>query len=407
MKHKRLNFYFFGEPGDYDHYNPGYVCNREYAPEILYLIALNEPFSIGSAEIAKSLNISLEKMDDIINNLQLIQAIEVKNRTFRINFPIFLEEDVIKMETFLSNIGQVIGDRIISLADIINSKLLKLECSNQHSKERIRYHVICDQIFDGTAFDFFTEKNIFSSSKLQPGNRDYVIIAYEDSKTVEAHSNKLLCSSNNFQASGVVFNSFGDSNGSRKDMYRFFKLLQKGIDGASPFKELNKAYSKVLDDRNKEIAIKSAELISRIASENVPYTQLIEEEKNLIYFLKELNYIHIDEVNNSIIIKIPVFYESETSIIEETSHLILSEIVPVLREFFVKFQMDASDLTSMKHKVDINELANELWHQIFGATNEYLVENGFVALPDNIEGEGRYFRSLTINSQKRFSNNRK
>ena len=86
---------------------------------------------------------------NIINNLQLINAIEVRNNTFRINFPVFLEDDVMKMEGYLSNIGQVIWDKIISLGNIINDKLSNLECAKYRSKERILYHIICDKIFDG------------------------------------------------------------------------------------------------------------------------------------------------------------------------------------------------------------------------------------------------------------------
>lgn len=39
MINRKLNFYFFGEIGEYDKYNPEFVCNREYASEILYIIA--------------------------------------------------------------------------------------------------------------------------------------------------------------------------------------------------------------------------------------------------------------------------------------------------------------------------------------------------------------------------------
>ena len=396
MKNNRLIFYFFGEVGNYDHYNPAYVCNKEHTPEILYIISLNEPFSISKYEIANILNISEKIFDDIINNLQLIKAIEVKDNTYRINFPIFLEKDVIKMENYLSNIAEVMGDKIISLRNVLNKNLLNLECVKYHSKERILYHIICDYIFDGAAFDFFTERNIFCTSKLQPGNRDYIIVGYEDSKVVETHSNKLLCSSNNYRSSGFVFNSFGDSNGSRKDIYRFFRLIQKSIDTSTPFHDLNIAYNRVIDDMNKEIVRSCGELISNILYKNTDYTQLTEKEKNLVSFLKELEYVDINAADNSILINVPLFYASEKAIIEDISDTILSEVFPVVREVFENFQTNASDLTAVSHKVDIKEIANELWHQIFGSANEYLVKKGFVALPHNIDGEGRYMRSLTI-----------
>lgn len=92
-----------------------------------------------------------------------------------------------------------------------------------------------------------------------------------------------------------------------------------------------------------------------------------------------------------------MFYNFEkTSILKELSDIILSNIIPIVKDVFNNFEVNASELTSVRHKVDPKEIANELWHQIFGATNEYLVKEGFVVCPDTYEGEGRYLRSFTI-----------
>jgi len=97
MANKKLNFYFFGEIGEYDCYNPSYVCSKEYVSEILYLIAQNEPFSISKIEIAEFLNIKEETVEYNIKNLELINAIEIKDGGYRVKFPAFLEEDIIEM----------------------------------------------------------------------------------------------------------------------------------------------------------------------------------------------------------------------------------------------------------------------------------------------------------------------
>lgn len=47
----KVNFYFFGDIGPYDRYNPAYVLNKEYVDEIIYLIGYNNPFSIDKKEI--------------------------------------------------------------------------------------------------------------------------------------------------------------------------------------------------------------------------------------------------------------------------------------------------------------------------------------------------------------------
>lgn len=397
MANKKLNFYFFGETGEYDSYNPAYVLSEEYVSEILYLIAENETFTISKFKIAEFLNIKEEAIEYLINNLELINAIEIKNNGYRVKFPVFLEKDIIEMENYINNSGEIIGRKIIEMKDILYKNVSELKCSKFHSYERILYHVICDIIFDGFAFEFFTEKDTFCASKQQPGGRDYIIIAYEDNELVEKHSNKILCSSNNYRSSGFIFNSFGDSNGLRKDMFRVFRHVQKSIDSASTFNKVNEAYNRVLDSKNREIADECGNLICNITNKNIKYSQLSEKEKNLSRFLNELEYININETDDIMSINIPVFYNSEIStIIKELADIILTNIFPLAREVFDNFERNSSKLTPIQHRVDIRETANELWHQIFGTTNEYLVKEGFVSSPQNVDGQGRYLRSLIV-----------
>jgi hypothetical protein len=113
--------------------------------------------------------------------------------------------------------------------------------------------------------------------------------------------------------------------------------VQKGVNDASSFDNVNTSYNKILDSMNEELALKCEELIFKVINENCKYNQLSEDEKSMITFLKELKY------------------------------------------------------------VDIKEIANEIWHQIFGATNEYLVKEGFVSSPPYTDGEGRYLRSFVVN----------
>ncbi|NOQ23714.1 MAG: hypothetical protein GQ565_13840 [Candidatus Aegiribacteria sp.] len=54
------------------------------------------------------------------------------------------------------------------------------------------------------------------------------------------------------------------------------------------------------------------------------------------------------------------------------------------------------DLTSVLHGIDEKEIANELWHQVFGNINEYLVREGILLTPEHKIGEGRYFQALYI-----------
>ncbi|GKX66958.1 hypothetical protein rsdtw13_22160 [Clostridium sp. TW13] len=394
---RKLNFYFFGDIGVYDSYNPRYVLDKEKASEILYLIANNEPFMISNKQIANTLHIDEAKVNEIIQNLEVINAVERNNDSYRVKFPVFLEKDVQQVQKFINDIGPILGKEIISLKDVLYKNISKLKCSEIYSNERVLYHIICDKIFDGTAFEYFGKKGVFSTAKSQPGNRDYIIIAYEESEYIEEYSNKLLCSSNNYRSSKFTFNSFGDSDGSRKDIYRFFRLSQQKLGSLEQFEALNSTYMMLVDAMNKEIVNNSGELMCKIINDSLNYEEATEQDKILIDFLKKMDYIKKDKKENSILVNVPVFYAEDKNVIADLSDMILSKLLPTVEGIIKNIENIGSSLTSVKHGVDIKELSNELWHQIFGAINEYLVKVGFVAQPDYFEMEGRYLKSFSIN----------
>lgn len=181
-------------------------------------------------------------------------------------------------------------------------------------------------------------------------------------------------------------------------MYRFFRKSQKKLEDATDFKELNLAYIKIIENKNREIAEECGNLILKILNSKVKYLELDKKERDLVDFIKEINYVSLDSKNGIIKCEVPIFTEDDKVIIEEISSLVLNETLELIRNFFMDFEKGNKNLTALKHKVDIKEVANELWHQVFGFTNEYLLETGFVEKPTDIKGEGRYLRSL------RFSN---
>ncbi|HHV26652.1 MAG TPA: hypothetical protein GXX63_05590 [Tissierellia bacterium] len=393
---KKLDIYFFGESGPYDEFNPGYVCSKEFVPEILYLIAYNEPYSIARDEIIEIIKINGEEFDNIIESLKRIDAIDIVKNKYKLNFPVFLEEDMPLLDKHFKNIGEVVGNKIINKKDQIYIEMSKLSNYNSFPKERLLYHVICDDIFDGTAFDFFEKKNIFSSSKLQPGNRNYIIFGYEDSEGVQNHSNKILCSSNNYSSKSFTFNSFGDSDGIRKDMFRFFRQIEKNLEDATPFNDLNLDYIKIIEQKNSEIVEKCGELVWKSYKNKINCNQLPKIEKDMAKFLVKFEYLSIDEKYNTIVCNVPVFQGSDNEIVNEISDIVLNQICDIVKSTFDKFEKEAIELTAIRHKNSMKEVAIELWHQIFGFTNEYLSKIGFIQSPKYVKGEGRYLRSLHI-----------
>lgn len=390
---RKINLYYFGDTGLYDKYSPACVCCKKFVPEILYLIAYNPPFSICKNEITKQLKLAEKEFDEIIESLEFIKAVDVKNDRYKLNFTVFLEKDIPVLQDSFLEIGKEIGDIIINNNKEIFDKLQNIKGYGKFSKERLLYHIICDKIFDGEAFDYFSEKNLFAPDKKQVGDRCYLIFGYEDSSILEDFSNKILCSSNNYRSKSFIFNSFGDSDGQRRDMYRFFRMTQNSMENISNFKSLNLSYINIIDDKNRDIAESCGELILQCINNSISYDKLLEQEKRFVDFLIELGYL-IN--NNKLFCPAPVFESCDDTVIEEISDLILDSIFDAVKKAFNNFEKNASGLTPIKHGVEIKETAIELWHQVFGRTNEYLADKGFVEKPLYKENQGRFLQSITV-----------
>jgi hypothetical protein len=179
-------------------------------------------------------------------------------------------------------------------------------------------------------------------------------------------------------------------------MFRFFRKVIKSLENTTPSNALNFAYIKLIEDRNHELAESCGELLWSIYKGKIEFSKLSCSEKDLAYFLHSLEYILIDETKDTVLCNVPVFERVDNQVINEISELILSDICNVVKTALEDFEKNASDLTPIKHKVNIKEVSIELWHQVFGFTNEYLVEQNFVEKPLHRKGEGRYLRSFGI-----------
>lgn len=62
---------------------------------------------------------------------------------------------------------------------------------------------------------------MITTSIVHGSGLDYLVIIYEDTSILNEYSDLLLCSNNRLTINGNGFVFFGDSNGSRKDLYRY------------------------------------------------------------------------------------------------------------------------------------------------------------------------------------------
>ncbi len=392
---KRLDLYLYDtNVGEYDEYNPRYVRSRYGVPEILYLLADNSPYSLAQEDIENKLDIDTKACKDALNSLLKINAISVRENKYKINFPAFIEKDFELLGDFNIKIGKLLGDKIISLKDEIDAKLSKLSCYRSCDIKVLRYHTIGCSTFDEGAIDYFTDKGVITTSKLQPGGRDYLIIGYEESDKSFEYSLKLLCSCNIFYTGNIGFCSFGDADGDRKDVMSFFRSVQSNLEKATEHEDLNRIYIKLNAYNNKVIAKKCGEMLLKILGERTCYNNLKEEEKDVAVFLKELGYFDFKDEYSDIKCIVPVFSLDDKVIIDEISDLVTLNIYEIVKETIENLDRNVPDLTSIKHMVESRDIANELWHFMFGATNEYLVKAGFYAEPEYKKGEGRYFKCI-------------
>jgi len=397
MNTGKLDLFYFGDIGKEDAFNPARVCAQKCAAEILYLIASRAPYELSGAEIARLLGVEQETMGPIIDSLHRIKAIECKDDTYRICFPAFLQGDVQQMNGIVSSAR----DSIVRTLEQLNSQLVpiaqRFRCHRQFGVGRILYHVICDSVFDDIAFAHFAKEKLLCTSKPQPGNRDYLMIGYEACEEVAQSSNLLLCSSNNYACDGVRFNSFGDSCGRRKDMYRFKRLFDSEPHELAQFLDRAEDVEMLLSSDMESIASRCSSLVKRIVSNDVHWTDLADDAETAL-LLSELGYVSGRRHGNHLSMMVPVFYPDEQLLITAIGDIILPQIENAVRRAFDSFSMRTGDFTAVRHGVNIEEVGNELWHQIFGLTNEHLVRTGFVDQPPHIDGQGRFFRSIRMES---------
>ncbi len=391
----RIELYHFGDCGSIDEFNPFYVFSKNNMPEILFLIANCEPYTLKSNEIAETLQYELSEINALLVNLKSLNMITEVDTAYAINFPIFLERDLPLLDRFSKEAARKIGDTIIHNKKKLYKFVSKLNAYSDFDSNRLLYHIVGDYIFDGTAIDYFGTKDIFKISKEQPGDRDYILIGFEVSEKVFNFSNKLLCSSNNYRAKNVTFNSFGDSDGNRKDLYRFYRQAHLKLKNLSNYEQLNLSYIQLLERQNQLLAEECAHFINRLLKDKVSLSNLSSIEKTQFEFLQALGYLELDD-KFKIEFKVPVFYSQDKALLKDVSDFLLSLIEDEVNALFHTIKDTYTDLSAVKHGVNTKEISNELWHQVFGNINEYLVENRFFEKPDFIEGEGRYFQCLYI-----------
>ncbi len=321
--------------------------------------------------------VSAENLEKCFENHYLNQLINVgvlkkEQECYWYDSPIFLSRDA---ELIRAGIQREIP-RVIEKISLIYPQLCGLceKIDNGCTVEENMYHILCGMILDGYMFEELSKRNAIAISRKHESNLDYLVVIYEKCRELEMFSDQLLCSYNRLVNSRGSLQSFGDAAGDRFDFYRFMRWmdLKKVPNEYKNIEELLQKYDKnVIID----------EVISFIK------TGVCKQE--IVFLLETFHYTYKGKIC------VPVFEKRHHCIIEEIASVVIENIAAEIEELLNNISSTLK-ITAVRHGVCAKEIANELYHIVFGEINEQLVKRGLVKEPDFIQREGRYLKCIEL-----------
>lgn len=335
--------------------NPRYIMAQDDVFEFLTEVAEKEPYSLAVENCMKK---------ELLEQLIHIGVLREKDGMIGFDAPIFVEADNENLQ-FLS---QKAALKIVDALALRIGRLKQLvgELNNEVPDKLNLYHLLCGQIFDGYMFDYLEKEGVVTTSKLHPSGLDYLIILYEKSMKLEKYSNGLLCSYNRLATDKGVFSSFGDANGNRRDFYRYMRLQESGK----------------LSEEQKKICLPDRDILAEQFERLLEGEGVAETYKNIFdYFGYTKDGVPC----------VPIYDAEARFVVLE----MFETILPVVKEPILDALNQihsCKELLSNRHEVPTADIANEMYHLIFGEVNEQLVRRRFVERPPYREGEGRYLK---------------
>lgn len=289
--------------------------------------------------------------------------------------PVFLREDAAALRTG-------IREKASALADVLETGMAEIrECcsgiQNGFTVEENLYHILCGMVFDGQFFDYLSDRGALATSRMNPSGLDYLTVIYEKCPELDELSGGLLCSYNRLVNEQCALQSFGDARGSRFDFYRFFRLRELGkLTGR--FEEAEERF-RGFGGGGRDALLAEAVALARTGK----------CDPGAMGMLELFGYARDGAI------AVPVFGPEHREAIAGIEQIVEEALgVPMVR---VLEELGISlDITSVRQGVDRLEIANELYHIVFGFLNEELVERGIVAAPPEPEGEGRYWKCIEL-----------
>lgn len=352
-------YYYENYPIDtpFDMNNPRCVMSMRGIDDVLEKIISNEPYTLTVNDLSDV---------EIVRALLHIEVLQQKDGKLGMAVPFFTEKD----EKILKELSKKSARAIASIMLEQKEQIINIiqGVNNGYEPDVNLYHLLCGYIFDGLMFDYLEKEGLITTSCIHKTGLDYLVIVYEDVSALTEYSNQLLCSYNRLMRNGKGFVSFGDSNGKRKDLYRYMRMKELG--------ELS-------DKEKMYVKHPITELIANF--ENVLDGKTVDEEYMEVY--EYFGYCKDGKVN------VPVYNDYCYEVADRLYSFILKNIrVPLVEALSI--MQDEKRLSTISHGVTVKDIANEIYHLIFGEVNELLVQSGLITAPIFVHGEGRYLKSF-------------
>lgn len=389
----QIKIYHYGDCGPYDDFNPLKLTEDVNTAKLLYHIAKSSPYTLD----VKALSHLIEEDENIVQLLtdQMVglRMLKEDKETFSLNFTVILQEDLKAIDNYSKSLATELAQDIENEKHHFNDLVKQLLSYKTHDEKELLYHILGCHILDGLAIDSLSERGFFKTSKLQKDARDYLLFGFEDCAQVDAFSDHILCSCNRYTANGVSFISFGDAAGHRNDLYRFNRQVSSQLNRVEARQSTLNSYRVLLDGFHDTVGIKCSAIIQKIIEQGNHPVTLRAEELPYGDYLTSFHYLSNQDKQYQV--SVPIFYPQDQEIIQSIHDDLMKIILPKLEVHFGS-PSASLEITAIRHGVELKEILNEMWHQIFGNINEALVKSGVIKQPDYFEGEGRYLKAIYL-----------
>lgn len=281
--------------------------------------------------------------------------------------PVFMQDDAAVLNGLFREEAEQLAVRLAQRREALYALVRPI--GNGFDEAVNLYHILCGMVLDGRMFDDLCANETITASRAHPSGMDYLMILYEKCEELDGLSRKLLCSWNRLSDGRCALQSFGDADGERHDFYRAYRL-QELTREQGQFPECT-----LLPPEGELLA--AAKSLAQTGSCPMPMQRLLER------------YGYAKDGR----ICVPVFRQEDKSAVEAVHTLVRETLLEPLTALLSKCELD---ITAVRHGVNRAEIANELYHILFGQINEALVSMGVVAAPASLPKEGRYLKSIQL-----------